>query len=303
MNYGPISFSEQMYTNYFNMKPSEVKGTINDAVQFNKRYLYTKIYSVFNFKNFPEVWDMSWFRFWLFHCGSINILETKKYGWIPMPYGIKELNIFYKPIKTIVSSPYLDNDIESTIGKDAEIIYLFDDYYSIDDLVTKYATKLASIDKSIDINLMNSNLSMLYEANDKKEADSFKEAYGKATEGSPIVTVKKGMVGEDKLKNLIPNVASNYLVNDLLDSRRTIVNEFLTEIGIKNANYDKKERLNSQEVNQNNDETSAIVTVMLWNMKKGFKLLRDISGLKCDVELNYDYIEEVNNNENDIMGD
>lgn len=300
MDYSPITFEQQQLQNYFNTQPSQVKGTNNTAVEYHKRYLWHKLYSVFKF-GLPDVWSKDWFRFWLFHYGSIAIVETKEYGWIPMPYGILKLNVFYHPQKILVSSSYLDKQIEATVGKDCEIIHIADDFYGLDDLITRYATKLASVDKSIDVNLMNSNLSLLYFADDKKEADTFKEAYGLATEGNPLVTVNKKTINEDKIKNLIPNVASNYLVGDLLDARRTIVNEFLTEIGIKNANYDKKERLNSQEVNQNNDETSALVNVMLEHIQKGFKLVNEISDLNLTVELRYNY-EEVMKDENNSMG-
>ena len=36
--------------------------------------------------------------------------------------------------------------------------------------------------------------------------------------------------------------------------KRCIIEEFLTAIGVNNANTDKRERLNSDEVNSNNDE-------------------------------------------------
>ena len=136
---------------------------------------------------------------------------------------------------------------------------------------------------------MNSNVTAFFKAKDKKSADAIREAYGQATTGKPFVIVNKEVMDEEGIDTLLPNMKNNFLVNDLLQARRGILNAFLTEIGIRNANYDKKERLNSQEVNENNDETSAIISVIFDNIKKSMEEVNEISGLGLDVKLHYDY--------------
>ncbi len=59
--------------------------------------------------------------------------------------------------------------------------------------------------------------------------------------------------------NYFLNVKNTYIGNDLLLTKRSIMNEFLTEIGINNANTDKRERLNSDEVNANNSEVRCTI--------------------------------------------
>ena len=129
----------------------------------------------------------------------------------------------------------------------------------------------------------------MFEAETKKQADEVKEAYGKATTGEPLVVISKDVMKGKNITTLIPNVGNNYIVDKLLNARRTIINAFLTEIGIKNANYDKKERLNSQEVEQNTDETSAIISVIFDNIKDGMGKINKISNLNLDVEKRYTY--------------
>lgn len=70
-----------------------------------------------------------------------------------------------------------------------------------------------------------------------------------------------------------------------MQSKRTIINEFLTKIGIANANYDKRERLNSDEVNQNNEETKAMISVIFDNLKESISEINAISALGITVEL------------------
>lgn len=284
----PLNYQAQAFIDHFNMQPSEVKGRSNADCETQKRYLYTKLYSVFRF-TLPESWDENYFRFMLFHYGSIGVIYTNEYGWVAQPYSIEKLNLYYNPAIIKVYNAFIDEPKTGVVGFNAEIIRLMDDYYGLDDIVTKYAVMLAQIDKSININLMNCNVSSVFEAESKKQAEEIKTAFGLATEGNPLVVINKDVMQGKKLETLFPSVSTNYIVDKLLTARRGIVNQFLTEIGIKNANYEKKERLNSQEVGENDDETRAIVSVIKDNLVACLDKVNKISDLGLKVELRYDY--------------
>lgn len=286
----PIMYQQQELINYFNLQPSEVKGRANTATEFHKRYLYTKVYSTLKL-TIPESWDMNFFRFWLFRYGSIAVIYTNEFGWVAQPYSVDELQLYYNPRKITVYNQFIKKPKTGIIGINAGIIRIMDDYYGLDDIVTKYAEMLAQIDRSINVNLMNCNVTAFFEADSKKQAEEVKEAYGDATTGKPLVVVNKEVMNGKQITTLLPNVGNNYIVDKLLTARRSIINAFLTEIGIRNANYEKKERLNSAEVEENNDETKAIITVIYENVKKCMETINAFSGLGLDVELRYDYNE------------
>lgn len=293
----PIMFDQDMLLNHFNIQPSVVKGRANAGVEFYKRLLYTKIYSTLDF-TLPETWKKNYFRFWLFHVGSIGVIYTNEFGWVAQPYSIIQLDLYYNPKIIQVYNQFIKTPKIGAVGVNAGIIKCMDDYWGLDDIVTRYATDLAQCDRSIEVNLMNSNVTAFFKAKNKKDADAIKEAYAEATTGEPFVVVNKEVMDDESIETLLPNMKNNYLVNDLLQSRRGIINAFLTEIGIRNANYDKRERLNSQEVSENNDETSAIISVIYDNIKKSMEEVNEISGLNLGVKLHYDYTEEgVNNGE------
>jgi len=293
----PIMFDQDMILNHFNIQPSVVKGRANAGVEFYKRLLYTKIYSTLDF-TLPETWKKNYFRFWLFHIGSIGVIYTNEFGWVAQPYSIIQLDLYYNPKIIQVYNQFITTPKIGAVGVNAGIIKCMDDYFGLDDIVTRYATDLAQCDRSIEVNLMNSNVTAFFKAKNKKDADAIKEAYSKATTGEPFVIVNKEVMDDESIETLLPNMKNNYLVNDLLQSRRGIINAFLTEIGIRNANYDKRERLNSQEVSENNDETSAIISVIYDNIKATMDEVNKISGLNLGVKLHYDYTEEgINNGE------
>ena len=287
----PIMFDQDMLLNHFNIQPSVVKGRANAGVEFYKRLLYTKVYSTLDF-TLPETWKKNYFRFWLFHVGSIGVIYTNEFGWVAQPYSIIQLDLYYNPKVIQVYNQFITTPKIGAVGVNAGIIKCMDDYWGLDDIVTRYATDLAQCDRSIEVNLMNSNVTAFFKAKNKKDADAIKEAYAKATTGEPFVVVNKEVMDDESIETLLPNMKNNYLVNDLLQSRRGIINAFLTEIGIRNANYDKRERLNSQEVTENNDETSAIISVIYDNIKSTMDEVNAISGLNLGVKLHYDYTEE-----------
>ena len=278
------SYADQSAMSYWNMQPSQVKGRYNAGTEYHKRYLYNKLFSRFKF-TLPAEWDLNFFRFYLFRCGSIAVIYTNEYGWVAQPYGIVKLNLYYNPAEITVFNHFFNTDKKGIIGKNSEIIHLFDDFFGFDDLVTRYAEVLAQIDRTINVNLMNVNVTTYFPARNKKQADEIKEAYALATTGQPFIAINKDAIGDDVIEPLLGKIKDNYIVDSLLEARRNIINQFLTEVGIANANTDKKERLITDEVNQNNDETKAIISVVYENLKKCFEKVNAISGLGLKVEL------------------
>lgn len=295
----PIDFRQQMDMNYFNLQPSQVKGSANRAVLFNKRYLYNKLYSVYQF-TLPDHWSMNWFRFWLFQFGSIGVVYSRKYGWIDQPYSIIHLDMEFNPKEILVYNTFIPKEIYGLIGYNAGIIHLMDDYYGLDDLVTYYAELLSQVGRSVNVNLMNANMTLLGKARNKKQAQEIKEAHSKATTGEPLVVVNSEVLSEDDLVTLVPNIKNNYIAGELMETRRSIVNAFLTEIGIRNVSVQKKERLVSNETSENNDETRAIATVIYENIKRDMDMINRISGLSLGVEMRYEYTSQISKDSGEV---
>ena len=295
-----IDFGAQMTLNYFNMQPSMVKGRANFDVEYHKRYLWNKIYSKFKF-TIPEEWKLNWFRYWLFQFGSIAVAYTDEFGWVCYPYSIETWDLYYNPKKIHIKCKFIDQSLEFEVGENAGIVQAFDDFFGLDDVVTHYATQLSQCDKDVQINLMNANVAYVFNAESKKKADEIKRAYGKATEGDPFVCINNPDYKEGEgLTTLLNSPKNNLIVNELLDARRTIMNEFLTEVGINNANTDKKERLITDEVKANNEEVKSIVQVIYENIKMCFDKINALSGLNLQVEL---VENDENEDESEVVDD
>ena len=64
-------------------------------------------------------------------------------------------------------------------------------------------------------------------------------------------------------------------------------NQFCTEVGIPNANTDKKERLIRDEVNANSTETQTKAILWLETIHKGMEETNDLFGLDLSVKLHF----------------
>ena len=280
----PITYEQNSMSQYWVRQPGTVEGQNTSATLYEKRYLYQLIFSRFKF-GLPKDWNLNFFRFWLFSWGSIAVMYTREYGWICAPYSVSQINMYWNPKEIVITNSYLTNPKYGVIGVNSGIIKLFDDYGGLDDLVRHYAVKLAQIDRSIDVNLMNANVTMFFEARNKKHAQEIRDLYAQSTQGEPLVVANESVTKGKQIDTLYKDIKTTYIVNDLLQSKRTIINEFLTKIGIANANYDKRERLNTDEVNQNDEETKAMINVIYDNIKEGIAEINAISGLGITVEL------------------
>lgn len=280
----PITYEQNSMSQYWVQQPGTVEGQNTSATLYEKRYLYQLIFSRFKF-GLPKDWNLNFFRFWLFSWGSIAVMYTREYGWICAPYSVSQINMYWNPKEIVITNSYLTNPKYGVIGVNSGIIKLFDDYGGLDDLVRHYAVKLAQIDRCIDVNLMNANVTRYFEARNKKQAQEIKDLYAQSTQGEPLVVANESVTRGKQIDTLYKDIKSDYIVNDLLQSKRTIINEFLTKIGIANANYDKRERLNTDEVNQNDEETKAMINVIYDNIKEGIAEINAISGLGITVEL------------------
>ena len=159
------------------------------------------------------------------------------------------------------------------------------------DLVNYYADMMALAAETMGVNWINSHLSYIFPADKQNVAESFKKMYDRVSAGEPAVVIDKALFREDGSVSWEPftqNIGQNYIADRVLDDLKKIRAEFLTIVGIPNANTSKRERLNLDEVNANNVETEILADSWLENLREGVEQTRDLFGLEdLSVELRY----------------
>lgn len=282
---GPVMFFEQELQNYFQLQSSEVKGSLNTETAYYEWALMWLVYYRYKLK-IPKNIALNYFRFWLFHYGSIGLIYTNKFGWIAGNYGVSEVDMYYQPRQLTFSNPFLDDVKVGIVGINSCVIKLFDDFSGFKPFIRRTAQKLAACDKAMNVNLMVSSMGKLVGAPNKKTSNTLKEALGDLTFGKPYVVMNSSDLESINVNQLVSELAGEFHADKIQELKRSYVNEFLTLIGVNNANLNKRERLNSDEVNANNDEIQAIPTLVIEdNLAPDLELASKLTGEEFSVEL------------------
>lgn len=257
----------------FGRKPTDVEGIDNITTTYYFQYLLRLVKGIFDV-SMPDHWDSDFLLDTLLLNGVFGIFEhnSEPLAMNCQPYGV---NMYYKPTSFNIANPVLGT-FDKQIGVNGAIIYLEEDpsaganFRTIRPLLTNYAYKLAACDKCIDQSLMNSGVTAIFSASDKKAAESFRAMYDDISEGKPAVFVDETLgLATGNSRNLQYTPAKDNFVCDKVQiEKRCIIEEFLTAIGVNNANTDKRERLNSAEVNSNNQECYVATEVWRRNLKE-----------------------------------
>jgi hypothetical protein len=257
----------------FGKKPVEVSGIENISSSYYFQYLLRLTKGIFDIK-VPEHWDSDFLLDTLLLNGCFGIFEenSEPIAMNCQPYGV---NMYYKPTSFNISNPVLGN-LNKEIGENGELIYLEEDpgangqFKTIRPLLSLYAYKLAACDKCIDQSLMNSGVVAIFSASSSKAAESYKAMYDDISQGKPAVFVDEelGLTSNTSRNLQYTPAKDNFVCDKVQIEKRCIIEEFLTAIGVNNANIDKRERLNSAEVNSNNDECKVATEVWRRNLKE-----------------------------------
>lgn len=285
----PVNYEVEMLYNSA-QSPNNVHCRNTALVQYYTKYLFQKVLSVFKFSGIPDYWSMNYFLYVLFGWGYVAVINTDKYGVIPQLCGLAGYNVFYQPTTAVIGNPLLNIDRELRIGTDTEIIKVQPDYSSVMDIVTTYGDLMRLCLETAGINLINSKLSYVFFASHKNARESMKKRYDRYASGELISVVDKTLKdenGEPAWQLFTQNVGQNYISDRILNDMKTIEDRFNTDIGIPNANTQKRERMIVDEVNVNNVDTQSKVLLWLETMQDGINRVNKMFGTNIAVEYRY----------------
>lgn len=260
----------------------------NERLQLEYRnWCLKKLFGAFEFGGIPDEWNYDYMITNLFIHGYIAVTDTQ-IGIIPLRCGVTGVNAFDHPTQAIFANPVLGNFERNLYGDnpatDCALIKLQYDFNGVMPIIERYSAMLALCDNSIAVNLRNSKVAFIGFVSSKQQAATVEKMYADIDGGKPAVYVKKGdgLTSEDIYYN---HVRETYIANDVQLLKQSIKNDFLTEVGLNNANTDKRERLIVDEVNANNDEVQANVQHWIDNIKEGLRRANMLFGLNLSVKL------------------
>lgn len=297
------------FSDFINAADSQIQpGVIHSqntaAVRYYRRYLFQRAISGFKWR-IPEGWELPYVLYCVYGIGYISVVDTDSFGVIPSWCTLSGLGVQYQPTHLLLNNPLIKSGELLEIGRDAALIRLQPDYGGIMDLVNDYAEAMALTSQLFSVNTLNSRLSFVFGAGDKRAAESYKAAMDELYSGSPMVVVDKGLLSKDGTPSwqlLLQDVGQNYVAAEALENLRRLECKFNNEIGIPaNLATAKKERTISAEVEANDVETYSRAAMWLDSLKQGCKQVRDMFGVDVSVDWRINPMEEVRSDADPVV--
>lgn len=258
---------------------------ISNNITFS--YYYYKLMLVacnlFEWEGLPNNMESRWIENYLFSDGQCIFFKDSALGF--MVAGVAQdggLNCYNDPTTlTPVATNYIYTSNEPlTNGKDCYLIR--NNYLRLPEfaVIRYYAYKLCNIDRAIDVNIEAQKTPTIITCTDKQKL-SLKQAINQRKDNEPVIYADNSF-DKDMITTLDLNTPMVF--KDLQVQKHMILNEFFTDIGINNANMDKRERMVANEVEANNEQVKACEDVLLRSREEACKQINRIFDLNISVK-------------------
>ena len=194
------------------------------------------------------------------------------------------LNAYYLPTKYVISNPYLNIGKEFTIGEDCVIFQNDSLYRGLLPLFSRYATLLVENDISMKMCDINARITAIIEAQDDKTKASAVQYLKDVKDGKQGIIASTAFLDGLRTQPYGTTTQSNSLT-DLIEFHQYLKASWFNEIGLQ-ANYNmKRESINSDEAQLNDDMLLPLVDDMLQCRIEACEKINEMFGTNISVRL------------------
>lgn len=242
--------------------------------------------SMFEWQNLPNSMNARFLEMCLFYNGQAALLYSDDYGFInTMAADGGYINIYGLPTEINCYS-YRFNErrglytVDTGEEKGKECILVMNNYERVPTSATisLFAYRLAEAQRTADVNIKSLRTPILI-TTDQKQYFTLKKMYEQYDGNTPAIFADKNIITPDALKAI--KTDSPVLLDDIMEYKVQIWNEFLTFMGLQNL-AEKKERLISNEVDSNNEVINMNLQALLIPRKEACRQFNEKYGLAGD---------------------
>lgn len=242
--------------------------------------------SMFEWKNLPESVDARFLELVLFADGMCVFFEDEVLGFLTLRTMIGgHLNVYQIPT---IRTAYASNGYNKMLDSENSVI-IFNNQLHTNSLldIEQFSKRLYNLDRAIDVNANAQKTPILISCEETQRL-TLQNLYMKYEGNEPFIFGDKNL-NPNALKVL--QTGAPFVADKLYELKSRIWNEALTYLGISNVNFQKKERMISDEVMRNMGGTIANRYSRLNARRQAAEEINRMFGL--DIEVNYreDYRE------------
>lgn len=257
--------------------------------QYRNRFVELAV-AMFDWTGLPDEIDPRYLEMILLTDGAACFFKDPDVGYAVMRVAAGgPLDIYGIPTRRDV---YAVSGYHNTLGPDDSVL-MYNNFLHTGSLldIEMFSTRIANIERTIDVNVRAQKTPALIKCSESQRL-TIKNMYEQYDGNSPVIFGTKDF-DTGQFQCLTPGAPAVY--SSLYELKARYVNECLTSLGISNVNYEKKERLISDEVSRNMGGTIAQRYSRIKPRQEACKKVNRMFGLDVWVEFSEDYreLEEV----------
>lgn len=268
------------------------------------RYYLSRLQSMFKYDGLPDTIPAKWLENILLTKGNAVIIRVDDRLIATIACVGGQPNVYYIPSEVIVSNPYIDNKYNHSYIHDNELLFMrdgqttndnhcvlvFNDTYSqgVLPLLIRYCSQLVESDITMYLALIQARAILNISATDDNVKASAEVYLKRLREG------KLGVIGNNSFLNDLDikffKDAADVLSN-LIENHQYIKASLFNELGL-NSNYNmKRESINSNESQLNDDMLHPLIDDMLRERKEGVDKINKMFGTNIKVSFDSAWLE------------
>lgn len=269
-----------------NKQALEVYKNIN----FTRIYDYYKMLALnmFTWENLPQTMNSRYIENALYENGLCLVNNDTNMGLISVPcnYGA-DMNINGESTEVITSGYNYIKNINYINNKECVLIRNNDLAKATRDYIANYAERMLEVEMCIRANINQQKFPWFINATEKTKK-SLEIIFEKVENFEPYILANREIgLGENALEVL--TMPTPYVADKLNEYKYELEREILTFLSLNN-NFEKKERLLTDEINSNNDFISTNAMLMYKNRLQACKEINKKFGLNVKVLPNKEMI-------------
>lgn len=279
----------------------------DDKLFYFKEQLYRELAHMFEWTGLPQTVPQDYLERNLVRYGYVlyyadeelgqDILRCEVVGYnrhdLPVqartftPNTIGERTTISRNIKRLADSATAIEDFDPT--KDGVLIMNMSNGYAAKGqhmglIVDHFAQRLALAQQAFDTNLLWANVPYIFQTNTDETRLSIEKMFSEIFTGKPFIIADKSLFNDNKDKTGVPS-GIQYIGKELMDTMNEIMMKFRETVGFNTAGVDKAERVNTLEIQSNDQHTKSVLQIMLGERQKAAEAINAFFGTSITVDI------------------
>lgn len=256
----------------------------NKVTRQQMKYMFNRTQSMFKWEGLPETIPARILELYLQTNGNTCYYEHEGKLYVFTGGLGGEPSVYYMPTIYTIANPALN--LSKNLKIDEECVVMANDsmYMGLVPLFAKYATQITETELSIQIATINSRIAELIAAPDDRTKQSAEKYLKDIKDGTQGVIAENAFLDGIRTKPYGTTGNTNVITN-LIELNQYQKASWFNELGL-NANYNmKRESLNSNESQLNNDALLPLIDDMLKMRQIGAEKVNAMFGTNISVSL------------------